>query len=142
VLRALEVVGGGFLLWLAVDAFRSAHIGQAVADARPSLPPALRGVLAVALNPAGWLFLGVVAAPLFASATRTGGTGAAVVTAITLVMGIALGDGTVVLLGGLGIRRADDRLRVWVRRVLAIILAALAVSIVASGVFGQVAATG
>jgi len=132
-LRVLKVAGGALLLWLAVDGFRSGlEIHQPAAGERRALPPAARGMLAIVLNPGGWLFLGAVASPLFASATQRGGTSAALLVAVALVAGAALGDVVVVLLG-LGVRRAGDQLGRWVGRVLAALLGALGLWLVLSG---------
>jgi threonine/homoserine/homoserine lactone efflux protein len=133
-LRVLKVAGGLLLMWFAVDGFRSAGVVEDAGSDRRSLPPAARGSLAVLINPGAWLFLGAVASPVFASATRTGGTRSALLLVAALVFGLALGDGTVVLLGGLGVRRAGQRMAMWVRRGLAVLLAAFGVWLVASGV--------
>lgn len=126
-LRILQAVGGVFLLWLAIEGFRS---GNAVARPSPqarALHPTARGVLAVLLNPGAWLFLGAVASPLFAAASQRGGTGSALLVAVALMIGLAMGDVAVVLLGGLGLRRGGERVGRWVRRALATVLAALGV---------------
>lgn len=132
-LRVLNVVGGALLLWLAIEGFRSAGRPPAATSERRQLPPAARGALAVILNPGAWLFLGAVASPLFASATQQGGTPTALFAAGALVIGLAIGDGAVVLLG-LGVRRAGDRVGMWVRRGLAIVLAGLGVWLLIRGV--------
>jgi threonine/homoserine/homoserine lactone efflux protein len=132
-LRILKMAGGALLVWLAVDGFRSGHEVAAAPMGRRSLPPAARGALAIILNPGGWVFLGTVASSLFAAATKFGGTGAAVVVAVALMIGLAIGDGTVVLLGGFGVRRAGERVRVVVRRLLATLLAGLGVWLFLSG---------
>lgn len=132
-LRVLRVAGGVLLLWLAVDSFRSGGGAERPSPDRRALPPAARGALAVLLNPGGWLFLGAVASPLFASATRLGGTGTALVVAAALVTGLAIGDGAVVLFGGIGVRRAGERVERWVRRALAIVLAGLGVWLLVGG---------
>ena len=95
---------------------------------------AARGALAVLLNPGAWLFLGVVASPIFASATRLGGTGRAVFVAVSLVVGLAIGDGTVVVLGGIGVRRAGERVGWVVRRGLAAVLASVGLWLLIGGV--------
>jgi threonine/homoserine/homoserine lactone efflux protein len=136
-LRILKVAGGALLLWLAVEGFRSAHRLDADSAERRSLPPAVRGALAVLLNPGAWLFLGAVASPRFATATLAGGTATAVLVAVALVIGLALGDGAVVLLGGLGVRRAGERLGLWVRRVLAMVLAGLGLWLLIGGVMSS-----
>ena len=132
-LRSLKMAGGALLVWLAVDGFRSGHQVVAAPTGRRSLPPAARGALAILLNPGGWVFLGTVASSLFAAAARLGGTGAAVVVAVALMIGLAIGDGTVVLLGGIGVRRAGERVRLVVRRLLATLLAGLGVWLFLSG---------
>src|SRR5947207_11206060 len=115
-LRILKMAGGVLLVWLAVDGFRSGREVVAAPTERRSLPPAARGALAILLNPGGWVFLGTVASSLFAAAARLGGTWAAVVVAVALMFGLAIGDGTVVLLGGIGVCRAGERVRLVVRR--------------------------
>ncbi|HYT29725.1 MAG TPA: LysE family transporter [Actinomycetota bacterium] len=133
-LRILKVAGGALLLWLAVEGFRSGHeVGRASGERR-TIPPAARGALAVLLNPGAWLFLGVVASPIFASATRLGGTGRAVFVAVALVIGLAIGDGAVVVLGGIGVRRAGERVGWVVRRGLAAVLAGLGLWLLIGGV--------
>lgn len=137
VLRVLKIAGGAFLLWLAAEGFRSGHeLGRASAGPR-SLAPAARGTLAVLLNPGAWLFLGAVASPLLATATRRGGTASALLVAVALVTGTAIGDSAVVLLGGIGVRRAGARVGRWVRRILATVLAGLGVWLIVSGVISS-----
>jgi len=133
-LRLLKVAGGALLLWLAVDGFRSRQPAVEATAQRRELPPAARGSLAILLNPGAWLFLGAVASPLFASATHRGGTQTALLVALALVAGAALGDGAVVVLGGVGVRRAGERTGRWVRRALAIVLAALGGWLVVQGI--------
>lgn len=133
-LRILKIVGGVFLLWLAVEGFRSGSEVDRESGERRTLPPAARGALAVLLNPGGWLFLGAVASPLFASATHVGGTQSAFFAAVALMAGLAIGDGAVVLLGGIGVRRAGERVRQWVGRALATVLAGLGLWLLTSGV--------
>jgi threonine/homoserine/homoserine lactone efflux protein len=132
-LRLLRVVGGGLLLWLAVDAIRSPWDASASSGAKRGLPPAARGSLAVALNPGAWLFLGAVASPLLASAVRVGGTLNGVVAALALMAGAALGDLVVVALGAGGLRRANARVGRWIGRTLALTLASLGIWLVGNG---------
>jgi threonine/homoserine/homoserine lactone efflux protein len=131
--RVLQVVGGVFLLWLAVDGFRSERELDRN-GARRTLPPAARGSLAVLLNPGAWLFLGAVASPLFASATRSGGRAGSLLAAVALIAGVGIGDTVVVLLGGLGIRRAGERIDRWIRRGLAVVLGGLGVWLLVDGI--------
>jgi threonine/homoserine/homoserine lactone efflux protein len=121
------------LLWLAVEGFRSTRPVERPAIERRSLPPIARGALAVILNPGAWLFLGTAASSLLSTAVRQGGTGGALLAALALMIGLAVGDGGVVLLGGLGVRRGGERLGLWVRRVLAIVLAGLGLWLLVDG---------
>ena len=134
VLRLLKVAGGAFLIWLAVDGVRGLNRPLAGRDTGRTLPPAARGSIAILLNPGGWLFLGAVAVPLFATATRRGGTGSALLTALGLLVGVFLGDLGIVLLAGAGLRRAGQRVVVSVRVALAVLLAGLGVWLLISGV--------
>jgi threonine/homoserine/homoserine lactone efflux protein len=137
VLRVLKVAGGALLLWLALDGFRSAaESNRPEVQSWRTLPPTVRGTLAVLLNPGAWLFLGAVASPLFAAASRDGGTPSALLTVLAMVIGLMIGDGAVVLLGGLGMRKASVRAEMWIRRALAALLAGLGVWLVVSGVVG------
>lgn len=135
VLRGLKVAGGALLIWLAIDGLHSTEQLGPATNGGPTLPPEVRGFLSIVLNPGGWLFLGAVASPLLATATRRGGTVAAVLAAVALVAGAAAGDVAVVLLGGLGLRRARARVARTIRLILAVVLAALGVWLLVSGLF-------
>ena len=133
VLRGLEVAGGLLLLWLAYDGIKTAPRAGPNPDEGRRVPPAVRGMLAILLNPGGWLFLGAVASPLLATATWHDGTTGALLAAVALVAGAATGDIAVVLLGGLGLRKAGARVDVSVRIALAGLLAGLGVWLLVSG---------
>ena len=134
VLRALEVAGGLLLVWLAADGIRSAPRAASDTDEARRLPPAVRGMLAIVLNPGGWLFLGAVASPLLATANHRAGVGGALLAALALVVGAALGDVALAFAGGFGLRRAGAGVGRTVQLVLAAILAALGVWLVVKGV--------
>jgi threonine/homoserine/homoserine lactone efflux protein len=136
VLRLLKVAGGALLIWLAIDGLRSGHAVDPATGERRPLHPTLRGSLAIVLNPGAWLFLATAASSLFAAATEEAGTAGALLAAVALMVGLAVGDGAVVLIGGLGLRRASERIGLWVRRVLAVILAGLGVWLIVNGVIG------
>jgi threonine/homoserine/homoserine lactone efflux protein len=134
-LRVMKIVGGAFLVFIAVDGFRSAApvaAQAAQADDRKELPPAARGALAVIFNPPAWLFLATAASSLMVSATQAGGTPMAVLAALALLVGVAAGDGTLVLAGGLGLRRARSDIGRGVRRALAVLLGLLGASLIVS----------
>lgn len=133
-LRTLKVVGGVFIVFLGVDGFRAASRPATRADdGRRELPPAARGALAVILNPPAWLFLATAASSLMASALQAGGTRTALLAALALLLGVAAGDGTLVLASGLGLRRARADVGRHVRRGLAVVLVILGVSVIVSG---------
>jgi threonine/homoserine/homoserine lactone efflux protein len=136
-LRILKIVGGLFIVFLGVDGFRSANTPTTHTDQRKArsvkLPPAARGALAVILNPPAWLFLATAASSLMASATQAGGTRTAILAALALLLGVAAGDGTLVLASGLGLRRARSDIGRQLRRGLAVILAILGATVIISG---------
>jgi threonine/homoserine/homoserine lactone efflux protein len=132
-LRVLKVAGGALLVWLAIDGFRTRHEMTPATGEQRSLPPAVRGTLAVLLNPGAWVFLGTVASSLLSGAADRAGTSGAILVALALVLGLMIGDGAVVLLGGIGVRRAGQRLSGWVRGILAAVLACLGLWLVLSG---------
>jgi threonine/homoserine/homoserine lactone efflux protein len=136
-LRVLRIGGGAFLLWLAADSLRSGSAPRPErTDASTGPPPAVRGALAILLNPGAWLFIGAVASPLLATASRAGGTGAALVTATALLIGAGLGDIGVVILGATGLRRARPAIGRWINHGLVAALAALGVVFIAGGLVG------
>ena len=122
-------------MWLAIDSVRSSGEpgNETRIPRRRTVPPTARGALAVLLNPGAWLFLGAVASPLLGGATRDGGIGAALGVVLALVIGVMIGDGAVVLVGGLGIRKGGVRVETWVRRALAILLSGLGLWLLLTG---------
>lgn len=134
--RILDLTGGALLLWLAVDGFRSARQTYHALPERPTVPPAVRGSLAVLLNPGSWLFLGSVAPSLLAAASRAAGLAGTAAAALALLAGLAISDGAVVMLGGLGLRRGGERTGRRVRRLLAAVLGLLGVWFVLTALKG------
>src|SRR5919204_2752314 len=125
-MRLLHVGGGLMLLWLAVDGIRSSlDRADTVASSGIGVPPFARGATVVLLNPGAWLFLVTVAGSVFATARIDGGVTMAVASALAMLAGVALCDAGVVVLGGVGLRRAHIGLRVWIQRGLAVLLGAL-----------------
>jgi threonine/homoserine/homoserine lactone efflux protein len=133
-LRALKVIGGTFLLLIAADVFRSRYEVDAASPEGRTLSPAARGTLAVVLNPGAWLFLATAASSLLSNAAHVGGTASAISAALALSVGIALGDTAVVLFGGIGLRRAGERVTSWLPRALAAVLAGLGIWLVVDGI--------
>jgi len=138
VLRVLQIVGGLLLVVIGIDGFRARDDPTATPDTatRAGLPPAARGALAVVLNPGAWLFLATAASSLVAAATQVGGRPAAVTAALALLAGVAAGDTSVVLAGGLGLRRAGLGVARWLRRALALALVGLGAWLLLSALLG------
>ncbi len=135
-LRVVKVVGGAFLVFLAVDAFRESRRPAATDEARAGLPPGARGVLAVVLNPAVYVFLATTGAALVADAVHTGGRALAFVTVAAMLGGVASVDGGMVLAAGGGAKRMSERALRGLGDVLAIGLGALGAWLVVRGVAG------
>jgi threonine/homoserine/homoserine lactone efflux protein len=135
-LRALKIVGGAFLLFLAGDALIATWRGL---DDDPSghrgRTPFLRGVFAVLLNPGAWVFLATTASALFASAVDSGGRPLSLLAAVAMLAGVSVIDGSMVLLGG-GVRRFEDRVARWLTPVLALGLAVFGAILVIDGIRG------
>lgn len=95
-------------MFLAVDALRENRRPHEV-DAPPDgLHPAVRGVVAVLLNPGAYLFLATTGTAVVADAAQDGGRVLAFVSVAALLAGVSLMDSTMVLLGT-GAHRVNDR---------------------------------
>jgi threonine/homoserine/homoserine lactone efflux protein len=134
-LRVVQVIGGGFLVFLAVDALRENRRPEVVDAARPRLHPSLRGVVAVLLNPGVYVFLATTGTAVVASAVEEGGRGLAVVTVLALLVGVSLMDSAMVLLGA-GAQKVSQRALRILSDVLAIALGALGVWLIVAGITG------
>ena len=77
-LRIVKVIGGAFLVFLAVDAIREGRRPQVVEDPRGGLHPSVRGIVAVLLNPGVYVFLATTGTAVVASAVDEGGRGLAI----------------------------------------------------------------
>jgi threonine/homoserine/homoserine lactone efflux protein len=134
-LRVVKVIGGGFLVFLAVDALRE-NRRPVVADVpRSGLHPSIRGIMAVVLNPGVYVFLATTGAAVAASAIDAGGRTLAFVTMLALLAGVSLMDSTMVLLGA-GAHRVSERVLRMLGDVLAIALGALGLWLMAAGLIG------
>jgi threonine/homoserine/homoserine lactone efflux protein len=139
-LRALRVVGGGFLIYLAADELRrvrreSVDPGAAVVET-PTMGPTLRGVVSVLLNPGAWIFFATTASAVIADATADGGRDAAVAAAFFMTLGVSLSDFMFTLLGSGGRTLVGDRGLRWIRAALSIGLGAIGIVFVVQGVSG------
>jgi threonine/homoserine/homoserine lactone efflux protein len=134
-LRVVRVVGGAFLVFLAVDAVHENHRPRAAQKPEPGLHPTARGVLAVVLNPGVYVFLATTGAAIVASATGSGGRTLALVTVIAMVVGVSLMDCAMVLLGA-GAHRVSERPLRILGDALACVMGALGVWLVVQGALG------
>lgn len=132
-LRVVQVVGGGFLVFLAVNAMRENRRpvrGEAPRSA--GLHPALRGVIAVVLNPGVYVFLATTGAAVVADAAFDGGRELAFLTVAALLAGVSLSDSAMVLLGA-GAHRVSRRFLRILSDTLAVGLGALGAMLVVRG---------
>jgi threonine/homoserine/homoserine lactone efflux protein len=132
-LRVVEVIGGAFLVFLAVDAIREGRRPQVVDVLRGH--PSVRGIVAVLLNPGVYVFLATTGTAVVASAVDEGGRGLAVVTVVALLAGVSLMDSAMVLLGA-GAHRVSERFLRILSDVLAVAMGALGVWLVVRGIVG------
>jgi threonine/homoserine/homoserine lactone efflux protein len=137
-LRVIRVAGGAFLVYLGIDGIRGALRPPGDEEKAPGrrLHPTTRGVLAVVLNPGGYLFLATTASAILADAAEAGGRPQALLTALAMLAGVSVVDAATVLLGT-GSRRAfGDRVLRWLALALAVVLVGLGVVYVVAGVSG------
>jgi threonine/homoserine/homoserine lactone efflux protein len=134
-LSATRVFGGAFLVFLAVDAIRENRRPHEV-DAPPGgLHPAVRGVVAVLLNPGAYVFLATTGAAVVADAAHDGGRALAFLTVAALLAGVSLMDSSMVLFGT-GAHRVSQRALRILGDVLAVALGALGVWLIVQGFAG------
>lgn len=138
VLRALRVVGGGFLIYLAWVELRTLRVESAGGEALRSMPgeglgPTARGIVSVILNPGAWIFFATTASTVMAEATASGGRATAVVVAIAMTLGVSCTDMTATLVGTGGRALAGERGLRWVRAGLALALLAIGLVFVMQG---------
>ena len=131
-LRIVQVVGGGFLVFLAVDALRNQRRPETTVAPRAGLHPTARGVIAVVLNPGVYVFLATTAAAVVANADAEGGRTLAFTTVAALLAGVSLMDSGMVLLGA-GAHRVSDRFLGVLGNVLAAALGALGLWLIGRG---------
>ena len=135
-LRALRVVGGAFLIYLAIDEVRRVRReAENLTDVAPpsTMGPTTRGVVSVVLNPGAWIFFATTASAVVADATVDGGTDVALAAAIAMTVGVSLSDLTFTLLGSGGRTLVGDRGLRWIRTALSIGLAAIGAAFIVQG---------
>ena len=134
-LRVVKVIGGAFLVFLAVDAVRENRRPGPADAPRSGLHPTVRGIVAVVLNPGVYVFLATTGTAVVASAVEAGGRGLAVVTVFALLLGVSLMDSAMVLLGA-GAHRVSPRVLRILGDALAIAMGALGIWLIAQGAVG------
>lgn len=134
-LRIVRIVGGGFLIFLAIDALRENRRPHVDREPRPGPHPAARGVVAVLLNPGVYVFLATTGAAVTASAADVGGRALALVTVLALLVGVSLTDSGMVLLGA-GAHRVSERSLRILGDALALGLGLLGVWLIVRGAIG------
>jgi threonine/homoserine/homoserine lactone efflux protein len=137
-LRGLRVVGGGFLIYLAMDELRrirreAGDPAAAATEAPPTMGPTTRGVISVVLNPGAWIFFATTASSVIADATADAGWDAALAAAFFVTIGVSLSDFTFALLGSGGRTLVGDRGLRWIRAGLSVGLAAIGIAFVVQG---------
>ena len=134
-LRIVQVIGGSFLVFLAVDAWRENRRPEPTEGKRSGLHPAVRGVIAVVFNPGVYVFLATTGTAVLAGATANGGRSLALLTALALLAGVSLMDSGMVVLGA-GAHRVSERFLRVLGDALALGLGVLGVWLVIRGIAG------
>jgi threonine/homoserine/homoserine lactone efflux protein len=135
-LSVIRVVGGAFLLYLAIEAFRENRRPREPETFQRTLHPSVRGIVAVLLNPGAYVFLATTGAAVVADAAHDGGRALAFVTVAALLVGVSLIDGSMVILGS-GAHRVNERALRILGDVLAAALGALGVWLIVQGFGGS-----
>jgi threonine/homoserine/homoserine lactone efflux protein len=110
--RVIQVIGGSFLLFLAVDALRESHTRDATEGKRSEPHPTIRGAIAVVGNPGVYVFLATTGTAVLADATDAGGRSIALLTALALLAGVSVMDSGMVVLGASARRVSRRSLRI------------------------------
>jgi threonine/homoserine/homoserine lactone efflux protein len=124
-LRVLRLVGGAFIVFLAVTELRSlaARLDDPADAARGgTLGPTTKGIVSVVVNPGAWIFFATTASAVVAAATIEGGTRAALAVAVAMTAGVSVSDSAFTALGSGGRTLVGDRGLRLVRIALSLVL--------------------
>jgi len=139
-LRILRLVGGAFIVFLAVTELRSLARRRSgtpeVAEAG-ALGPTAKGIVSVVVNPGAWVFFATTASAVVAAATVDGGTRAALAAAVAMTVGVSVSDSTFTLLGSGGRRLLGERGLGIVRVGLSVVLLGLGCVFLWRGTVGR-----
>lgn len=138
VVDGLRIVGGLFLVWLAIVELRGlwAHAGGAdppTDGPGARLGPTARGVVLVLVNPGAWIFFATTASAVVADATADGGRDLAFAAAFAMTLGVSATDFASSLIGTGSRALLGERGLTWVRTGLGILLLVIGVAFVAQG---------
>jgi threonine/homoserine/homoserine lactone efflux protein len=138
--RGLRVVGGVFLVVLAVNelrALRRRPVEDRSADGRlATLGPTTRGVVLVLVNPGAWIFFATTASAVMADASADGGRDTALLAAAAMTLGVSLTDFGSALVGTGTRALLGERALTGVRTALSLLLLAIGVAFVVEGIRG------
>lgn len=140
-LRGLRLLGGAFLIYLAVDELRrlrreATDDPTRVIDGAPRMGPTMRGIVSVILNPGAWIFFATTASAVIAEATADAGRDAALAAAVAMTVGVSLSDFMFTLLGSGGRTLFGERGLRWIRGGLSLGLSAIGLAFFLQGVRG------
>jgi threonine/homoserine/homoserine lactone efflux protein len=136
-LGAMRLAGGGFLVYVAISELRSLRrpTDEAKEAGRGrSLGPTAKGVTAVIVNPAAWIFFATTASAVLADATTSAGRSAAILAALAMGVGVSASDILVTSLGSGGRALLGEEAMTAIRAGLSVVLAALGVWLILQGV--------
>ena len=138
--RGMRVVGGLFLIVLAVNELRGlrrAAVDGAPADRPPDRwGPTVRGVVLVIVNPGAWIFFATTAAAVMAEASADGGRQTALLAALAMTLGVSLTDFGSALVGTGSRAMLGARALTGLRAALSVLLLAIGVAFVVQGLRG------
>ena len=135
-LRVMRLAGGGFLVYVAfseLSSLRRSSDQQEQAVPARALGPTAKGVTAVLVNPAAWIFFATTASAVLADAATSAGRTAAILAAFAMAVGVSASDILVTSLGSGGRALLGGHALVLIRAGLSIVLAVLGIWLILQG---------
>jgi threonine/homoserine/homoserine lactone efflux protein len=135
--NVLQTAGGLLLVWLAIEGYRAAS--RIVGSVQPLVAPKpwtapIKVAIAVLIFPGTWIFVAGIGSPLISEARLVAGPGGALAVAGALVIGTVIGNAVISVLAGWGRKIASARALTTIRIVLAVVLGAIGLAMVATGI--------